>query len=114
MNVLILLGISIVCFGLAVRFYSRYFARKLGEDRDHPTPAVRFDDGREYVPTKTYVVFAHHFSAICGHDRRCLFPRSAVLRGEPGVVTLKKPQAGRRIGNGIEITPMWSASLEKR
>ena len=59
MNVLVLLGISIVCFGLAVRFYSSYIARKLGEDPDHPTPAVRFSDGRDYVPTKTYVVFAH-------------------------------------------------------
>jgi carbon starvation protein len=81
MNVLILLGISIICFGLAGRFYSRVIARKLGEDPDHPTPAVRFNDGRDYVPTKTYVVFAHHFSAIRGHDHHCRFPRSAVLRG---------------------------------
>jgi carbon starvation protein len=80
MNVLILLGISIVCFGLAVRFYSRYIARKLGEDPDHPTPAVRLNDGRDYVPTKTYVVFAHHFSAIAGAGP-ILGPTMAILYG---------------------------------
>jgi carbon starvation protein len=80
MNVLILLGISILCFGLAGRFYSRYIARKLGEDPDHPTPAVRFNDGRDYVPTKTYVVFAHHFSAIAGAGP-ILGPTMAVLYG---------------------------------
>ena len=80
MNVLILLGISIVCFGLAGRFYSRHIARKLGEDPDHPTPAVRFNDGRDYVPTKTYVVFAHHFSAIAGAGP-ILGPTMAVLYG---------------------------------
>ena len=80
MNVLVLLGISIACFGLAVRFYSRHIARKLGEDPDHPTPAVRFNDGRDYVPTKTYVVFAHHFSAIAGAGP-ILGPTMAVLYG---------------------------------
>ncbi len=80
MNVLILLGISIICFGLAGRFYSRVIARKLGEDPDHPTPAVRFNDGRDYVPTKTYVVFAHHFSAIAGAGP-ILGPTMAVLYG---------------------------------
>jgi len=80
MNVLILLGISIVCFGLGGRFYSRYIARKLGEDPDHPTPAVRLNDGRDYVPTKTYVVFAHHFSAIAGAGP-ILGPTMAVLYG---------------------------------
>ena len=80
MNVLILLGISIICFGMAGRFYSRVIARKLGEDPDHPTPAVRFNDGRDYVPTKTYVVFAHHFSAIAGAGP-ILGPTMAVLYG---------------------------------
>jgi carbon starvation protein len=80
MNVLILLGISIICFGLAGRFYSRHIARKLGEDPDHPTPAVRFNDGRDYVPTKTYVVFAHHFSAIAGAGP-ILGPTMAILYG---------------------------------
>jgi carbon starvation protein len=41
---------------------------------------VRFNDGRDYVPTKTYVVFAHHFSAIAGAGP-ILGPTMAILYG---------------------------------
>nr|HPO10498.1 carbon starvation CstA family protein [bacterium] len=66
MNVLFFLAIPIVAFILASRLYARYIARVLGEDANHPTPATTINDGRDYVPTKRYVVFAHHFSAIAG------------------------------------------------
>ena len=80
MNVLILFGISAIAYLLAGRFYSRKIARNLGEDPSHPTPAVTFNDGRDYVPTKTYVVFAHHFSAIAGAGP-ILGPTMALLYG---------------------------------
>jgi carbon starvation protein len=80
MNVLILLGLSAAAFMAAGRFYSRYVARRLGEDPSHPTPAVKFNDGRDFVPTKTYVVFAHHFSAIAGAGP-ILGPTMALLYG---------------------------------
>ena len=46
--------------------YSRFLARWIGEDPGRPTPAVRRNDGRDYVPTPTPVVFAHHFASIAG------------------------------------------------
>jgi carbon starvation protein len=66
MNVLLVLLAAVAVFVLAGRFYSRYIARSLGEDASHPTPAVTCNDGRDFVPTKPFIVFAHHFSAIAG------------------------------------------------
>jgi carbon starvation protein len=80
MNVLILLAIAVLAFWLASKFYSRYIAKMLGEDPNTPTPAVKFNDGRDYVPSKTYVVFAHHFSAIAGAGP-ILGPTMAILYG---------------------------------
>lgn len=80
MNVLVILALSSLAFVLASRFYSRSIARVLGEDAKHPTPAVTYCDGRDYVPTKTYVVFAHHFSAIAGAGP-ILGPTMALLYG---------------------------------
>jgi carbon starvation protein len=66
MNVLVILLISAVTFWLAARFYGRCVAHWLGETPARPTPAVELADGRDYVPTNTNVLFAHHFSAIAG------------------------------------------------
>ncbi|MCC7296405.1 MAG: carbon starvation protein A, partial [Acidobacteria bacterium] len=66
MNVLAVLIAAAAAFVLAGRFYSRFIARRLGEDPSRPTPAVALRDDRDFVPTKVPVVFAHHFSAIAG------------------------------------------------
>ena len=80
MNVLVVLAAAAAVFVAAGRVYSRYIAKSLGEDPDHPTPAVTCCDGRDFVPTKRYVVFAHHFSAIAGAGP-ILGPTMAVLYG---------------------------------
>jgi carbon starvation protein len=80
MNVLVILAVVAVAFGLASRFYSRYIARILGENPSNLTPAITCSDGRDYVPTKSYVVFAHHFAAIAGAGP-ILGPTMAVLYG---------------------------------
>jgi len=80
MNVLVVLLAAAAVFVLAGRFYSRYIARSLGEDPGRATPAVTCCDGRDYVPTKTYVVFAHHFSTIAGAGP-ILGPTMAILYG---------------------------------
>ncbi len=51
---------------LGGRFYAPLIARVLGERSDRPTPASLINDGRDYVPTKTPVVFAHHYASIAG------------------------------------------------
>jgi carbon starvation protein len=52
---------------IGYRFYSRFIAeRVLGLDATRVTPAVRRNDGLDYVPTDRRVVFGHHFAAIAG------------------------------------------------
>ena len=66
MTALLMLLVSSVVLATAGTAYSRFLARRWGEDRSRLTPAVRYDDGRDYVPTPTPVVFAHHFASIAG------------------------------------------------
>ena len=80
MNVLFFLIVAIIAYILASRFYARYIARLIGEDPNHPTPAQLVNDGRDYVPTKSYIVFAHHFSSIAGAGP-ILGPTIAILYG---------------------------------
>ncbi|MDP2984603.1 MAG: carbon starvation CstA family protein [Candidatus Latescibacter sp.] len=80
MNVLVYLLVAVLAFVLASRFYAKYIARSIGEDADHKTPACTFNDGRDYVPSKRYVVFAHHFSAIAGAGP-IIGPTMAILYG---------------------------------
>ncbi|MGH8129304.1 MAG: carbon starvation CstA family protein, partial [Steroidobacteraceae bacterium] len=45
----------------------RFIAARIFElDARRSTPAVRLDDGRDYVPTNKWIVFGHHFAAIAG------------------------------------------------
>ena len=80
MNVLLILAVAAAAFLVAGRFYARAIARWIGEDKNVPTPAVTCSDGRDFVPTKRYVVFAHHFSAIAGAGP-ILGPTMALLYG---------------------------------
>lgn len=66
MNVLIPLLVGLGLLFLASRTYPFYLCRKIGVDDNNVTPAHRLKDGRDYVPTRTHVVFAHHFSVIAG------------------------------------------------
>ena len=60
--------VAAVCVALlAYRFYSLFIARTVLETRPwRATPAVRYNDGLDYVPTNKYVLFGHHFAAIAG------------------------------------------------
>ncbi len=66
MNPIFILLISLACFFVAGRFYARYISRAIGIDSKRITPAVEIHDKRDYVPTATPIVFAHHFAAIAG------------------------------------------------
>jgi len=80
MSILLFLLLAVFSFVIASRVYSRYIARSIGEDASHPTPACLYSDGRDYVPTKRYIVFAHHFSAIAGAGP-IIGPTMAILYG---------------------------------
>ncbi len=66
MNVLVIVILGFAVFALASRYYGGWVARKVGVDPANPTPAQQINDGRDYVPTRISVVFAHHFSSIAG------------------------------------------------
>ena len=58
---------ALCVYALGYRFYSAFIAAKvLALDASRATPAERFNDGRDYVPTNKWVVFGHHFAAIAG------------------------------------------------
>lgn len=60
--------IAAVCtYLIAYRYYSLFIAKRvMGLDPNRMTPAYRFNDGLDYVPTNKYVLFGHHFAAIAG------------------------------------------------
>ena len=58
---------SVCVYLIAYRFYSLYIADKvMGLDARRQTPAYKYNDGLDYVPTNRYVLFGHHFAAIAG------------------------------------------------
>jgi carbon starvation protein len=66
-NAIWLLAAALATFTIAFRFYARFIAnRALGIDPTRATPAVRRNDGLDYVPTDKVVLFGHHFAAIAG------------------------------------------------
>lgn len=66
MNTLVIVLIAaVVLFGAYV-FYGRWLANKWGIDPKAKTPAVEFNDGKDFVPTNGWTVFSHQFSSIAG------------------------------------------------
>jgi carbon starvation protein len=62
-----LLAAAACTYLIAYRFYSRFIAQRvLRLDPLRLTPAIRRDDGLDYVPTQRWVLFGHHFAAIAG------------------------------------------------
>jgi carbon starvation protein len=58
---------ALATYTLGYRFYSKFIAdRVLRLDATRITPAVRHEDGLDYVPTNRFVLFGHHFAAIAG------------------------------------------------
>lgn len=66
-NALWIVVAALCVYAIAYRFYGLFIAsRVLRVDPSRPTPAVRRDDGLDYVPTHKGVLFGHHFAAIAG------------------------------------------------
>ena len=66
MNTLVIVLIAAVCLVCAYAGYGRWIAKKWGIDPNAKTPAVRLEDGKDYVPTNGWTVFSHQFSSIAG------------------------------------------------
>ena len=66
-NALWIVVAAVCVYLIAYRFYGIWIARRvLSVDATRMTPAVRHNDGLDYVPTDKKVLFGHHFAAIAG------------------------------------------------
>lgn len=66
MNGLTMMLLAVVVLGGAYFIYGRYLARTWGIDPKAKTPAFEMEDGVDYVPADTNVVFGHQFASIAG------------------------------------------------
>ena len=66
MNTLVIVLIAAVLLTAAYVFYCRWLSKKWGIDPKAETPAHKFEDGQDYVPTDGWTVFSHQFSSIAG------------------------------------------------
>ncbi len=66
-NALWIVVAAIAIYLIGFRYYARFIATKVMQlDAGRATPAVRLNDGLDYVPTNKHVLFGHHFAAIAG------------------------------------------------
>ncbi len=77
-------GVVTICLLLYVvgyRFYARYLARRVFRlDDNRQTPAHALNNGVDFVPSKRFVLFGHHFASITGLSPM-LGPAIAVIWG---------------------------------
>ena len=66
MNGILMMIIAIVVLVGAYLLYGRYLQNKWGIDPNAKTPAYELEDGVDYVPADTNVVFGHQFASIAG------------------------------------------------
>ena len=66
MNTLVIVLIAAVVLLAAYLVYGRWLAKKWGIDPKAKTPAVKFNNGKDFVPADGWTVFGHQFSSIAG------------------------------------------------
>jgi carbon starvation protein len=66
-NAIWLVSAAVAVLVIGYRFYSRFIAdTALKLDPTRATPALRRNDGLDFVPTDRWVLYGHHFAAIAG------------------------------------------------
>ncbi|MDP3846248.1 MAG: carbon starvation CstA family protein [Pseudomonas sp.] len=66
-NALWIVVAAVALYLVAYRYYSLFLATRVMQlDPLRATPAVRNNDGLDYVPTNKHILFGHHFAAIAG------------------------------------------------
>ena len=64
MSGILMMVIAIVVLGGAYLLYGRYLQNKWGIDPNAKTPAYEMEDGVDYLPADTNVVFGHQFQSM--------------------------------------------------
>ncbi|WP_435073847.1 carbon starvation CstA family protein [Halorubrum sp. HHNYT27] len=65
-NVIWIMVAVLGTFSVGYMGYSRYLSQFVDLDDERETPAHKYEDGQEYVPSKKPVLLGHHFSSIAG------------------------------------------------
>ncbi|MGH7619736.1 MAG: carbon starvation CstA family protein [Gemmatimonadaceae bacterium] len=106
-----LLTAAISVYAIAYRFYSKLIAAKVfALDARRATPAVRLDDGRDFVPTNRWVVFGHHFAAIAGPGPLVGPTLAAQFGYLPGVIWII---VGVALGGAVQDFTILCASVRR-
>ncbi|MGM7684730.1 carbon starvation CstA family protein [Cytobacillus sp. Hm23] len=67
MNSIWLAIFGMVVFALGYRYYSKFIAEKIYRlDSSYVTPAHKYEDGVDFVPTKKSILWGHHFTSVAG------------------------------------------------
>src|ERR1044072_7474971 len=102
---------AVCVYAIAYRFYSKMIAAKVfALDANRTTPAVRLDDGRDYVPTNRWVVFGHHFAAIAGPGPLVGPTLAAQFGYLPGVIWII---VGVALGGAVQDFVILCASIRR-
>jgi len=106
-----LLTAAIGSYAIAYRFYSKLIAAKVfALDARRVTPAVKNDDGRDFVPTNRWIVFGHHFAAIAGPGPLVGPTLAAQFGFLPGVIWII---VGVALGGAVQDFVILAASLRR-
>ncbi len=67
MGALLIMILAFVGYLVMYRLYGKFIGNKIFALNDNnKVPAVEFEDGVDFVPTKKEVIFGHHFASIAG------------------------------------------------
>src|SRR3569623_583382 len=90
-----LLAAALCCYAIGYRFYGRFITAKIfAVDDRRATPAVRMEDGRDYLPTNRWVVFGHHFAAIGGPVQDLFILLASVRRNGRSLGAMARDEIG--------------------
>ena len=81
MTAIVVASGCLIALALGYRFYSAYLTHTVFRlEASEPVPAVEYEDGVDYVPTKAEVLWGHHFASIAG-AAPILGPAMAIVWG---------------------------------
>ncbi|MDX2226324.1 MAG: carbon starvation CstA family protein, partial [Verrucomicrobiae bacterium] len=96
---------------VSYRFYSKWLATKvLVLDESRATPALRHEDGKDFVPTNKWIVFGHHFAAIAGPGPLVGPVLAAQFGYLPGTLWIL---VGATLGGAVHDAVMMFASIRR-
>ena len=106
-----LLTAAICSYAIAYRFYSKFIAAKVfALDATRKTPAVRLNDGHDFVPTNRWIVFGHHFAAIAGPGPLVGPTLAAQFGYLPGVIWIV---VGVALGGAVQDFVILASSVRR-